>query len=167
MSAPNQPVSAEEGAAILRLHHVEGWPVGTIATQLHRHHDSVERVLAHGGIPITKQVQRGRLVDPYVPFIEATLGKYPRLRASRLWAIVVARGYTGSAARLLLHFDGEHLLEPGLVADLVGTGEKAEEPEAFERVGEVVSRCHRAGIHISATAAGTTLADLEVVRASA
>ena len=55
MSAPHQPVSDEESAAILRLHHVERWPVGTIASQLHRHHDTVERVLAHGGIPITKQ----------------------------------------------------------------------------------------------------------------
>lgn len=55
-----------------------------------------ERVLAHGGLPITKHAQRGRLVDPYVPFIEETLAKYPRLRASRLWGMVVARVYTGS-----------------------------------------------------------------------
>lgn len=96
MSAPHQPVSAEESAAILRLHHVERWPVGTIAGQLHRHHDTVERVLAHGGIPIMKQAPRGRLVDAYVPFIEETLAKYPRLRASRLWGMVAARGYTGS-----------------------------------------------------------------------
>ena len=96
MSAPRQPVSDEESAAILRLHHVERWPVGTIASQLHRHHDTVERVLAHGGIPITKQAPRERLVDTYVPFIEATLAKYPRLRASRLWGMVTARGYTGS-----------------------------------------------------------------------
>ena len=33
MSAPQQPVTADESAAILRLHHVEGWPVGTIADQ--------------------------------------------------------------------------------------------------------------------------------------
>jgi transposase len=96
VTAPHQPVTDEESAAILRLHHVERWPVGTIATQLHRHHDTVERVLAHGGIPITKQAPRGRLVDAYVPFIEATLAKYPRLRASRLWGMVTARGYTGS-----------------------------------------------------------------------
>lgn len=96
MSARHQPVTAEEGAAILRLHHVERWPVGTIASELGRHHDTVERVLAHGGLPITKQVQRARLVDPYIPFIQATLAKHPRLRASRLWAMVVARGYTGS-----------------------------------------------------------------------
>lgn len=96
MSALRPPVSADESAAILRLHHVEKWPVGTIANQLGRHHDTVERVLAHGGLPVAKQVTRDRLVDPYVPFITATLAKYPRLRASRLWAMVTARGYTGS-----------------------------------------------------------------------
>ena len=37
MTTPHQPVSAEESAAILRLHHVESWPVGTIASQLGRH----------------------------------------------------------------------------------------------------------------------------------
>ena len=96
MSAPHQPVSSEESAAILRLHHVEGWPVGTIAEQLGRHHDTVERVLAHGGLPIVKHTTRERLVDPYIPFIEETLAKYPRLRASRLWTMIRARGYTGS-----------------------------------------------------------------------
>lgn len=96
MSAPRQPVTAEESAAILRLHHVEGWPVGTIAGQLGRHHDTVERVLVHGGLPVAKQTTRSRMVDPFVPFIEETLAKFPRLRASRLWAMVRVRGYKGS-----------------------------------------------------------------------
>ena len=81
---------------MLRLHHVEGWPVGTIADQLGRHHDTVERVLVYGGLPVGKQIERARKVDSYLPFIEETLAKYPRLRASRLWAMVRARGYTGS-----------------------------------------------------------------------
>src|ERR1700761_7193218 len=89
-------MSAEEARAILRLHHVEGWPVGTIADQLGRHHDTVERVLVHGGLPVDKQVARSRLVDPFLPFLQETLAKYPRLRASRLWGMVRARGYTGS-----------------------------------------------------------------------
>lgn len=96
MSQPFRPMSAEESAAILRLHHVEGWPVGTIADQLGRHHDTVERVLVHGGLPVDKQVARSRLVDSFLPFIQETLAKYPRLRASRLWGMVRARGYTGS-----------------------------------------------------------------------
>ena len=99
MTALRPPVSAEESAAILRLHHVEKWPVGTIASQLGRHHDTVERVLAHGGLPVTKQTPRARLVDPYLPFIEETLAKYPRLRASRLLSMVKSSAATVSAAR--------------------------------------------------------------------
>lgn len=96
MNLPRKPVTADESAAILRLHHVEQWPVGTIADQLKRHHDTIERVLVHGGLPVTKQTVRSRMVDPYIPFIMETLEKHPRLRASRLWSMVAARGYDGS-----------------------------------------------------------------------
>ena len=88
-------VTADECAKILRLHHAEQWPVGTIAGELGRHHDTVERVLAQSGLPITKPGARPRLVDPYLPFIQETLAKHPRLRASRLWAMVKQRGYPG------------------------------------------------------------------------
>jgi len=91
-----RPVTAEESAAILRLHHVEGWPVGTIGTELGRHHDTVEGVLAQAGLGVQKVSTRSRLVDPFLPFLKETLEKHPRLRASRLWSMVKARGYTGS-----------------------------------------------------------------------
>lgn len=96
MIGRHRAVSADESATILRLHHAEKWPVGTIATQVGRHHDTIERVLAQSGLPITKPSTRPRLVDPYLPFIQETLAKYPRLRASRLWSMVRDRGYTGS-----------------------------------------------------------------------
>src|SRR5271170_2409448 len=89
-------VTAEESAAILRLHHVQGWPVGTISAELGRHHDTVEGVLAHAGLGVQKVSVRPRLVDPFVPFLKETLEKHPRLRASRLWSMAKARGYTGS-----------------------------------------------------------------------
>jgi transposase len=89
-------VTAEESAAILRLHHVEGWPVGTIGAELGRHHDTVEGVLAHAGLGVQKVSTRPRLVDPFLPFLRETLDKHPRLRSSRLWSMVKARGYTGS-----------------------------------------------------------------------
>ena len=38
-------------AQILRYYHVEKWRVGTIARQLHVHHDTVRRVLTQAGIP--------------------------------------------------------------------------------------------------------------------
>jgi len=91
-----RPVTAEETAKILSLHHAEHWPVGTIGAQLGRHHDTVERVLAQSGLEVHKQSTRPRLVDPFVPFLKETLEKYPRLRASRLWSMARARGYTGS-----------------------------------------------------------------------
>jgi transposase len=91
-----RPVTAEETAQILKLHHAERWPVGTIGAQLGRHHDTIERVLAQAGLGVHKQSTRARLVDPYVPFVKETLEKYPRLRASRLWSMAKARGYTGS-----------------------------------------------------------------------
>ena len=41
-------IPADREAEILRLHHVEKWPIGTIAAQLHLHHSTVRRVLAQG-----------------------------------------------------------------------------------------------------------------------
>lgn len=63
MITPRKPVSADESAAILRLDHVERWPVGTIADQIGRYHDTIERVLVHGSLPVAKQTIRSRLVD--------------------------------------------------------------------------------------------------------
>src|SRR5271155_3012672 len=91
-----RPVTPEESATTLRLHHVEQWPVGTIGKELDRHHDTVEGVLAEEGLDVQKVTTRSRLVDPFVPFLKETLEKSPRLRASRLWSMVKARGYTGS-----------------------------------------------------------------------
>ena len=91
-----RPVTVEEEATILRLHHVEEWPIGTIGAELGRHHDTVEGVLAHAGLPVQKVTTRPRLVDPFIPFLQETLEKHPRLRASRLWSMAKVRGYTGS-----------------------------------------------------------------------
>src|SRR3954447_3361857 len=83
-------------AQILRYYHVEKWRVGTIARQLHVHHGTVARVLAQAGLPRTGPPARRSLVEPYLPFIVATLQKFPTLTASRLYAMVRERGYRGS-----------------------------------------------------------------------
>ena len=83
-------------AEILRLHHAEGWLIGTIATQLRLHHATVRRVLAQAGVPVTVRAVRATLVDPYRVFILQTLEKYPSLRASRLYTMVRERGYPGA-----------------------------------------------------------------------
>ena len=83
-------------AEILRLHHAEHWPIGTIAAQLRVHHSTVRRVLAQAGVAVTKTALRASIVAPYMAFIVETLAKYPTLRASRLHTMVRERGYTGA-----------------------------------------------------------------------
>jgi len=88
-------ISRELEAEILRLHHAEHWPIGTLARQLGIHHDTVRRVLTQAGIPAAEQSTRGSMADPFVPFIQDTLARYPTLRASRLYQMVRERGYPG------------------------------------------------------------------------
>ena len=82
-------------AEILRLHHAEHWPVGTLARQLQVHHATVRRVLAQAGVAVVAQVVRASMVDPYLPFMLEILTRYPTLRASRLYRMVRERGYAG------------------------------------------------------------------------
>lgn len=90
-------ISPEREAEILRLFHAEKWPIGTIAAQLGHHHSTVRRVLGQAGIAAGQSMARPSIVDAYVPFIRETLAKYPRLRASRLYAMARERGFQGSA----------------------------------------------------------------------
>jgi len=82
-------------AQILRFYHAEKWTIGTIATQLHVHHSVVRRVLAQAGLPRLGPAARRSKIDTYLPFILQTLEKFPRLTASRLYAMVRERGYRG------------------------------------------------------------------------
>jgi transposase len=82
-------------AEILRLHHAEHWPVGTIARHLSIHHSVVRRVLAQAGIPAGAIAKRPGIADAFLPFISETLKQYPRLCASRLYVMVRERGYRG------------------------------------------------------------------------
>jgi transposase len=87
-------IPPETVAQIRHLFHAEHWKIGTIAAQLGVHHDTVRRALQ------TDRFNRGRivrptLVDPYTDFIRETLNRYPRLRATRIYQMIVARGYAG------------------------------------------------------------------------
>lgn len=85
----------ENEAEILRLHHAERWPPGTIARQLGLHHSTVRRVLQRDGMPRATPLRSSK-VDPYVPFIIEALKRYPRLSAARLHQMVRERGYDGA-----------------------------------------------------------------------
>ena len=89
-------------AQILRLHTVEKWRVGTIARQLHVHRDAVRRVLAGNRAPVHTSPLRPSRIDPYRPFLLATLEKFPTLTAARLHAMVSERGYVGGPSHFRL-----------------------------------------------------------------
>lgn len=91
-------IGPELEAEILRLYHAEKWKVGNIANHLGIHHNAVERVVEQEGKP-RKKAKRKRMIDPFVPFILDTLGKYPRLTASRLYEMVKERGYPGKQSQ--------------------------------------------------------------------
>jgi transposase len=88
-------IRSEVEAEILRLHHVEKWPIGTIARHLHVHHDVVTRVIATDGAPPVRP-QRPARIDSFLPFILESLRRYPGLPASRLYQMCRERGYRGS-----------------------------------------------------------------------
>ena len=88
-------ISTEIEAMVARYYHVEKWRVGTIAKQLGIHHSTVKRVLSQLGVAKAK-LSRPSKIDPYLPFILEILNSYPKLTASRLYGMVVERGYDGS-----------------------------------------------------------------------
>jgi len=87
-------------AEIRRLFYAEHWPIGTIADALGVHHETVRRAINRArGIHPGPQI-RPSVVDPYKAFIATTLEQYPRLRATRLFAMLRDRGYAGSAVQV-------------------------------------------------------------------
>lgn len=88
-------ITPEIEAEIIRLFHAEGWRMGTIATQLGLHHSTVSRVLAAAGL-WAAPAPRPSKIDPFVPFINEILDKYPKLNSARLHQMVKERGYTGA-----------------------------------------------------------------------
>ena len=92
-------IDAQLRGHIRRLFFAEHWKIGTIADQLGLHHQTVQRALETERFNRYKIV-RPRVTDPYVEFIRQTLEQYPRLRATRIYQMICARGYTGSVVTL-------------------------------------------------------------------
>ncbi len=92
-------IGAELVAKIRHLFYAEHWKIGTIAQELGLHHDTVRRALQTDRFHPGKRVGP-RLTDPYVEFIRETLQRHPRLRATRIYQMIRARGYSGSVVQL-------------------------------------------------------------------
>jgi transposase len=94
-------ISAEQRAEIRRLFYAEHWKVGTIAEALGLHRDTVMRAIgAERFLSSGTCRPRATKLDPYLPFVRQTLEQYPKLRATRLYQMLVERGYEGSVVQL-------------------------------------------------------------------
>ena len=93
-------VPPEVETKIRRLFFAEHWKIGTIAQQLDVHHDVVRRVLGVLPPPAPTPGPRPQRLDPYREFITEQLAQYPRLRSTRLYDMIHARGYAGSVRTL-------------------------------------------------------------------
>ena len=93
-------IRASTAAEIRRLFFAEHWKRGTIAAQLGVHFDTVARVLGSFGPKAGTPRPDARVLEPYVPFVDETLARHPRLVATRIFDMIVGRGYTGSIKTL-------------------------------------------------------------------
>jgi transposase len=92
-------ISPETRVQIRRYFYAEHWKIGTIATALDVHPDTVRRAIEVERFQHAEPL-RPSIVDPYLPFVREVLEQHPRLRATRLHQMVRDRGYTGSVEQL-------------------------------------------------------------------
>jgi transposase len=104
-------VSPTVAADIRRLYFAEHWKRGTIAAQLGVHFDVVVRVLGSLGAKAGAPRPSARVLEPYIPFVDETLCRYPKLVATRIYDMLVERGYQGSI-RTLRRYAASHRPAP-------------------------------------------------------
>lgn len=92
-------ISPEMRAEARRLFFAEHFTVNAIGEALDLHHDTVKAAINAERFVSTPRVVQSQL-DPFRGFLAATLEKYPKIRATRLFAMLKDRGYTGSVQHL-------------------------------------------------------------------
>lgn len=92
-------ISPEIRAQIRRYFYAEHWKIGTIASELKLHPDTVRQAVESHRFQRTSSLQPSKL-DPYMVFVRQTLEQHPRLRATRIYQMIQQRGYTGSVVQL-------------------------------------------------------------------
>jgi len=91
-------ITAETKAEIRRLFYAEHWPVGTISSALSVHHGTVENAIGVESFRSPSGTPRSSKMDPFLPFVRETLGRYPKVCASRIFEMIRERGYTGRSS---------------------------------------------------------------------
>ena len=92
-------IDPETRAQIRRYFYAEHWKVGTIATEMDIHPDTVRNAIESERFK-NMQPLRASVVDPYIHFIRQTLEQHPQLCATRVYQMVHGRGYKGSVVQL-------------------------------------------------------------------
>jgi len=92
-------LSPETRAQIRRYFFAEHWKIGTIAAELGVHPDAVRHAIESERFRSAPPL-RASLADPYLAFVRQTLEQHPRLRATRIHAMLRDRGYSGSVVHL-------------------------------------------------------------------
>jgi transposase len=88
-------------AEIRRLHYAEHWKKGTIVAQLGVHSDVVDRVIQRPGPrPKLAIALVPKVLEPYAGFIDETLKTYPKLVGTRVFDMLLERGYRGALRTL-------------------------------------------------------------------
>src|SRR3989454_125598 len=93
-------ISPEQRAEIRRLFYAEHWRVGTIATTLGVHHDTVYHAIERDRFVRTGTQVRPSALDPYKAFLAAPRDRSPPRRPPRLYAMLRERGFAGSAVQV-------------------------------------------------------------------
>ena len=93
-------IAPEVIVKIRQLYFAEHWKIGTIASQLGLHDDTVRAAVGADAFNRAKRERFNQLTAPYLDFIRQTLKDYPRLRATRIFQMIRARGYEGSVSQL-------------------------------------------------------------------
>ena len=92
-------ISAEVRARIRRYFYAEHWTIGTIAREFSVHPDAVRNAIEAERFKSSPPLRASK-VDPYLGFIQQVLSEHPRLRATRIYAMLRDRGYPGSVGQL-------------------------------------------------------------------
>lgn len=92
-------ISPETRVQIRRYFYAEHWKIGTIATALDVHPDTVRRAIEVERFQHAEPL-RPSILDPYLPFVREVLEQHPRLRATRIHQMIRDRGYAGSVEQV-------------------------------------------------------------------
>ena len=93
-------ITPEVHARIRQLFFAEHWRIGTIATELGVHRDAVRRVIDTDSFVRSASLVRPSMLDAFKPLVDEVLAQHPRLRGTRVFEMLRARGYEGSVVQL-------------------------------------------------------------------